>query len=456
LSERKVLQLEKWARRGRLHDSLWIAGAAVLALVGAAALGAISWPAALLIVAIIAVALYARHRWGDRVLQRQASELTRPAAAGLSLATAEALIECLPDPLLLLDEEGRVLFSNAATHGLAGGAAMRRHVSTVLRAPGVLEAVNLVLAGSTAQSVEYSMLVPVERHMLAYVAPIPLKGASDGRDQVGRGAIVVLHELTAQKRLEQMRADFVANASHELRTPLSSLSGFIDTLRGHARDDAAAREKFLEIMHDQAARMRRLIEDLLSLSRIELNEHITPEGRVSLAGVVGDVFDGLSQQAATRKVRLEAEIDDATIDVVGARDELHQVVQNLVDNAIKYGASGGRIAVRVGNAGPGEARPASFVAVQDFGEGIAREHLPRLTERFYRIDVQRSRQTGGTGLGLAIVKHIVNRHRGWLSIESAQGEGSTFTVFLPQVTRAAAAEPPEPAQEPPQRIAQTA
>jgi two-component system phosphate regulon sensor histidine kinase PhoR len=324
----------------------------------------------------------------------------------------------------------------------------------VLRAPGVLEAVELVLHGNPPQSVEYSHLVPVERHIQAYVAPIPLK--ANGEREEGDGAIIVLHELTAQKRLEQMRADFVANASHELRTPLSSLSGFIDTLRGHARDDAVAREKFLEIMHDQAGRMRRLIEDLLSLSRIELNEHIRPEGRVSLPSILRDVTDSLAPQAAARNVKLETVIEPGVIDVVGARDELIQVVQNLVDNAIKYGGSGGRIVITAGNAGESEARKSSFVAVRDFGEGIAREHIPRLTERFYRIDVQHSRKTGGTGLGLAIVKHIVNRHRGTLSIESSPGEGSTFTVILPQVPESAAIITPPESVPVPQRLAQTA
>jgi two-component system phosphate regulon sensor histidine kinase PhoR len=356
--------------------------------------------------------------------------------------------------LLLLDTEGRIMFSNAAANGLVVGLAPRRHIAAVLRAPGVLEAVELVLKGNPPQSVEYSLLVPLERHIQAYVAPIPLK-SSDEREE-GCGAIIVLHELTAQKRLEQMRVDFVANASHELRTPLTSLSGFIETLRGHARDDAVAREKFLETMHDQAGRMRRLIEDLLSLSRIELNEHIRPEGRVSLPNLLRDVTDSLAPLAAARKVKLEAVVEPGVVDVVGARDELIQVVQNLVDNAIKYGASGGRIVITAGNAGESEARKSSFVSVRDFGEGIAREHIPRLTERFYRVDVQRSRQTGGTGLGLAIVKHIVNRHRGTLSIESSPGEGSTFTVILPQV--------PEGAQESaspenalaPQRLAQSA
>ena len=313
----------------------------------------------------------------------------------------------------------------------------------MLRAPGVLEAVDLVLkaARRTMSNIRIwcrsnGIFSPMSRRF---------HSKHRTRSAEGNGAIIVLHELTAQKRLEQMRADFVANASHELRTPLSSLSGFIDTLRGHARDDQAARERFLEIMHEQAARMRRLIEDLLSLSRIELNEHIKPDGRVALASVVWRCDRQPRAASGGARVKIETEIEKDVPDVVGARDELIQVVQNLIDNAIKYGGSGGRIVVKVGSAGEGEGRRSSYVAVQDFGEGIAREHLPRLTERFYRVDVQRSRQTGGTGLGLAIVKHIVSRHRGSMSIESTgkSGEGSTFTVLLPQ---AADREVPLPAE----------
>jgi len=430
VSERRLLQLRDLARRTRARDLLFAFLALGAGLAAALAFGGIGWRGGFLVAAGAGVVLLARYFWGGRALATT-DDLTQAPPQGLSLATAEALVERLPEPLLVLDSEGRILFSNSASYSLLGSSGVRRHISAVLRAPGVLEAVRLVLGGSGAQRVEYSIPVPVERHMLAYVAPIPLRVGDNGAE--GPGAIIVLHELTAQKRLEQMRVDFVANASHELRTPLASLSGYIDTLRGHARDDAVARERFLEIMGEQAGRMRRLIEDLLSLSRIELNEHVRPEHAVDLGGVVRDVLDALAPQVAARGVELEVEIAPDLPPVAGERDELIQVVQNLVDNALKYG--GGRVVIRAGAAAPSDADVrhgrANFVAVQDFGDGIARAHLPRLTERFYRVDVQRSRQTGGTGLGLAIVKHIVNRHRGWMSIESQLGEGSTFTVFLP-------------------------
>jgi two-component system phosphate regulon sensor histidine kinase PhoR len=233
-----------------------------------------------------------------------------------------------------------------------------------------------------------------------------------------------------------MRADFIANASHELRTPLTTLTGFIETLRGPARDDAEARERFLAIMHQQAARMTRLVEDLLSLSRIELNEHVMPQGLVALDSLLRHLADALELRAAERGMRIRLDLPPALPEVLGDRDELAQVFQNLVDNGIKYGRAGSDITVtaatgvRPSYSSDAGGNPFVSVAVRDCGEGIAREHLPRLTERFYRVDTARSREMGGTGLGLAIVKHILNHHRGFLEIESTLGAGSAFTVFL--------------------------
>jgi two-component system, OmpR family, phosphate regulon sensor histidine kinase PhoR len=222
-----------------------------------------------------------------------------------------------------------------------------------------------------------------------------------------------------------MRADFVANASHELRTPLASLIGFIETLQGPARDDAAARERFLGIMRGQARRMARLIDDLLSLSRIELKEHLAPREPVALAPVLLQVIEAHGPLAAEAGVALALD-GGASLTVPGDRDELVRVVENLVENAVKYGGSGGRVEV-------GLAAEGGFaeIRVRDHGPGIAPEHLPRLTERFYRVDVTESRQKGGTGLGLAIVKHILNRHGGRLAVESAPGRGATFRALLP-------------------------
>jgi two-component system, OmpR family, phosphate regulon sensor histidine kinase PhoR len=385
----------------------------------------LAWPAGL-ILSLIAVATAGAFYFEDwRALPKQVADSAEKDPPQLSSATAEAALERLPDPVILLDQTGRVVLANEAAHQAVGGPSLRRHVSSVMRTPVVLEAVTRVLAGGLAEKVEYSFLVPLERHYQAHICPVPVETAV--------WALVILHDLTTLKRVDQMRADFVANASHELRTPLASVSGFIDTLRGHARNDPEAQEKFLEIMHDQATRMRRLIDDLLSLSRIELNEHVYPSGSVDLVGVLRDVVDALQPIAARQNGgRIVLEASEQFAPIPGDRDELFQVFQNLVDNAIKYGADGGEITVSCGLSTVAGRRPgAVFVSVRDRGEGIAREHVPRLTERFYRVDAKRSRERGGTGLGLAIVKHILVRHRGWLSIDSKLGEGSTFTVFLP-------------------------
>jgi two-component system phosphate regulon sensor histidine kinase PhoR len=227
-----------------------------------------------------------------------------------------------------------------------------------------------------------------------------------------------------------MRADFVANASHELRTPLAALSGFIETLQGPAREDAKARERFLAIMQEQARRMARLIDDLLSLSRIELNAHRRPDTPVDLVPIVRQVIDGLQTLARDRGVTVNVETA-AALTVLGNRDELVRVFENLVENALKYGAAGKRVDITLALAAAAEGEPEARVSVRDYGPGIAPEHLPRLTERFYRVDVRESRAQGGTGLGLALVKHILNRHRGRLSIESTPGAGATFIVHLP-------------------------
>ncbi len=351
------------------------------------------------------------------------------------------IIKRMPDPALLTDHTGRIIAGNDALEQVFGVAEPRKHMASVIRAPQVLGALDLALAGRGAQRAEFPIVGSLEQNFEAYVAPI------EGDDKSVRGALVVLRDLTKAQRVEQMRADFVANASHELRTPLASLTGFIDTLRGHAKDDPEAQERFLGIMAEQAQRMRRLIDDLLSLTRIELNEHVRPGGSVNLSDVVEEVMNALSPVAVAANVQLEIVEPSSLPNVAGDRDELFQVVQNLVDNAIKYGRPQTAVTLELGTrrAAPGEPgpSPAVYIAVKDRGEGIAREHIPRLTERFYRVDVRRSRAIGGTGLGLAIVKHIVNRHRGRMTIESKVSEGSTFTVYLPLATQAGISDAPQ-------------
>jgi two-component system phosphate regulon sensor histidine kinase PhoR len=348
------------------------------------------------------------------------------------LSAARAVQAALPEPMLLLDAQRRIVRANDAAVALLGDRLVERDLAAALRQPAVLAATDAVLRGEGSRIVEFDLTSPFERHLSARLAPLAPPTAD------GAAAVLVLHDLTALKRSEQLRADFVANASHELRTPLASLVGFIETLRGPARDDGAARERFLSIMAEQAGRMSRLVDDLLSLSRIEMNEHQAPIGAVDLTHVLHSVADTLEQRAEARGMRFSFDIPSGLPPALGDADELAQVFQNLCDNAVKYGASGTEVAISVRlsthllPAGrSGQRPPAIAVAVRDHGPGIAREYLPRLTERFYRVDAARSRELGGTGLGLAIVKHIVNHHRGALEIESQLGEGSVFTVHLP-------------------------
>ena len=428
----REVQLDVDRRTWWLAAAGLAAGGIVAGLGGRAAL----W---LVLAAALAVSLAAAQM--RRREARRAAVQTPAGTVALNLpAGAPQVFEQLPDPLLLLDAGGRVIFANKAMRAVVGFDAQKKHVSAVLRTPSVLQAVERTAETGEQASVEFMVRVPVERHYQAYVTRV---------DQPPPVTVLLLHDLTAMKRAEQARADFVANASHELRTPLAAVSGFIDTLRGHARDDSEAREKFLEIMSVEAGRMRRLIDDLLSLTRIEQNEHVPPSGVVDTGAVVRDAAAALAPLA---------EADDATITideapglppVTGQRDELIQLFQNLIHNAIKYGRRGGHVRVVLAQAKP--AAPARrgagamvSVAIKDDGEGIPREAIPRLTERFYRVDVKRSREKGGTGLGLAIVKHIVNRHQGRLQVESQPGQGSCFTVSLPAAPPASPAGPPEP------------
>jgi len=357
-------------------------------------------------------------------LARGWRERSQRSEAGL--AAAEAVFAAIPDPLIVIDGQRRIVRVNPAASEFVGIVPEASDLAASLRNPVVLAAADAVLAGEQARIVDFVLSVPVERVMRARVARV--EGSSFG----GAVAILTLHDITALKAAEQMRADFVANAGHELKTPLASLVGFIETLLGAARDDAAARDRFLGIMRGEAGRMSRLVDDLLSLSRIELNEHVAPTSRAPVAALVEQVAEVLELRAAERGIHLALALPDDVPEVIGDEDELAQVFQNLIDNAIKYARPHSTVTVAADclAGGPGANGGYVRIAVADQGEGIPSEHLPRLTERFYRVDNARSRELGGTGLGLAIVKHILNRHRGRLEISSTLGVGSTFTVWL--------------------------
>ena len=341
-----------------------------------------------------------------------------PSEVERRLAAAQAALGNVPDPVLLVGEDGLVREANAAARALLPTLQIGQPLSYGLRSPDILEAVEAPSDNSV--HVEYRTRMPTERVFDVQVTALP--GAGGDRPLV----MLFFRDITEARRLERMRVDFIANVSHELRTPLASLVGFIETLQGPARDDGAARERFLGIMQGQAWRMTRLIDDLLSLSRIELREHVTPDTPVDLRLVAAQIIDTLAPMAREHGVAITLHGPDEPLTVFGDRDELLRVIENLVENAVKYGESGGRVDVAILRRGP-----AIELSVRDYGTGIAHEHLPRLTERFYRVDVAESREKGGTGLGLAIVKHIVNRHRGRLAIASEPGQGATFTVSIP-------------------------
>jgi two-component system phosphate regulon sensor histidine kinase PhoR len=344
--------------------------------------------------------------------------------------SAQAIVDGLPDPLIAVDRRRRIVRTNRAAASLLGSILPDRELSTTLRHPELLAAIDSLLAtadgnfvGPDQVAVDLVLSGSPERDVIAHARRLP-RAAADGSL-----VLIVLHDTTALRRAERMRADFVANASHELKTPIAGITGFIETLRGPARDDAAARERFLGIMAEQADRMRRLVDDLLMLSRIEQHEHARPDKAVDVAKVLAGVRDLLQLKASARKVAIELAVDAALPQAVGDYDELTVVFQNLIDNAIKYAKPASTVRVAARAIGPDRLA----VAVSDESDGIPAAHLPRLTERFYRVDTARSRQLGGTGLGLAIVKHVVNRHRGRLEIQSTPGKGSVFTVTLPAI-----------------------
>lgn len=345
-------------------------------------------------------------------------------------AQIPSIVGGIPMPAILIGSTERIEVMNAQAVQLLGADLAERHYVTALRQPAVLDCVEATLRSRSAHEARYLTTISGQDatyHMRCH----PLVGAEGAPG----GALLTFEDVSALEEAGQMRRDFVANVSHELRTPLTALAGFIETLQGSARDDAQARDRFLSIMAAEAARMNRLVRDLLSLSRVESEVRMRPEGTVDLANIVQSAVHTMTPVARRGGVELRLSNYDMQLPVIGDPEQLRQVFTNLIENAIKYGASGKfvDVAVTLSNHEVALRGPAVQVQVIDHGEGIDPIHLPRLTERFYRVDNHRSREMGGTGLGLAIVKHIVNRHRGRMRIESELGEGCQFTVMLPFV-----------------------
>lgn len=402
----------------RLIAARWTIAAAVMAILLVGYETGARWSIAAAIVLVVAATAFApRRTYRQKIADRQA-EVSNPVAAQL---TADDLATAVDDPLLVFDHRGTVLRVNPACAVAFPGLGAGTSLSLRFRAPEMLELVRRVTTHNRAGAIDYLERVPVERWFRVSVSPA---GAG------GTLFVMTLRDQSEIRRIDRMRADFIANASHELRTPLASVAGFIETLRGPARNDLAARDQFLQIMQSQTDRMARLIDDLLSLSRLEMKANLSPSDRIDVRPVIESTVDALRPLAEDNGVAIVAKLGEQPAVVAGARDELIQVFENLIENACKYGRSGGAVDVTLTQ--PGK-QGGVDVTVRDHGPGIPEEHIPRLTERFYRVDVETSRGQKGTGLGLAIVKHILTRHNARLTIESRPGEGAAFTVHFPPI-----------------------
>ena len=340
-----------------------------------------------------------------------------------------SVLGALPLPTLAIGPDERVIALNERAQDLFGLEAVGRHFITILRQPVLVEAVEMCLQDTTARVAPFleregGRGTTFEVHLQRVDAQSPL--------------ILSFQDVTEKAEAGQVRRDFVANVSHELRTPLTSLMGFIETLRGAAKDDADARARFLKTMADEAERMNRLVGDLLSLSRVEAEERVRPTQQIGLSGIISTTLRNIKPLTDETNVEMHIDLGTGAMSVLGDADQLQQVFTNLIENAIKYGDQDQTITIKaeVVDHDPTVRAAAARISITDQGPGIAPEHLPRLTERFYRADNHRSRAMGGTGLGLAIVKHILNRHRGRLKITSEPGQGACFRVTLPLVVEA--------------------
>ena len=381
-------------------------------------------PLALLICLAIFYFTTDRTETAQKPLSVTSSESTLPTGFG------QALLRMIPAPLIVISATGRTTYANPAALEILPRYVEGQHFSQLIRAPAFVEAIGQVIADGQDKSFTFTTMQDREQYFEARVLRLPSGSEFGTENQI----VVQIEDRTRDKLAAQTRSDFIANASHELRTPLASVIGYIETLQGHAKGDEEAQERFLGIMQTQAERMQRLVDDLMSLSRIEMNAHVRPAEVLDFNKVALEVSSALLPLARNEGMQIECTVPpDATAQAIhGDHDQLCQVMSNIIDNAIRYGVEGQ--SVRVFIAEPSSTYPGQVgISVADDGPGIPREHIHRLTERFYRVNVNTSRARGGTGLGLAIVKHILNRHGGALEIDSTLGEGAVFTIWLPHV-----------------------
>ena len=350
-----------------------------------------------------------------------------------ALVESKIVFDTLPDMIIMTDSDFSIIRANSAAHITFGRSLNNRKLEEIVHDPLLFSFMKWVMHDKKGKDVELFLPELQGRHYIVRIEKFPVHSPGS------IALIVVMHDITEAKRTEQMFMDFVANASHEIRTPLTSIVGFIETLRTVAKDDPEAHEQFLTLMAQQAERMARLVSDLLSLSKIEMNANTLPTETVNIPSILESAINQIAWNAEERGVIINKEIGEKLPKITGDANELIQVFANLLGNAIKYGKSDSTVTVtaNISTVIPKDAinyralKKALSIAISDQGYGIPEEHIPRLTERFYRVDTSRSRKIGGTGLGLAIVKHILKRHQGALNIESTIGKGSTFTVYLP-------------------------
>ncbi|MEM7301510.1 MAG: phosphate regulon sensor histidine kinase PhoR [Pseudomonadota bacterium] len=408
-----------------LRPHIWVLLLAAVGLIYLASQYEGSWQVALpLFFGMVLIA-----RWTDRRRVKREAKVNpskKLDASGLTMEEC-SLVDAISSPVFVLDREGGITYANPISERTFGSIMRGQHIQARFRAPEVIRMIDDVIQSGQPGIVEFHERVPTERWFKVEAAPIVRERPHGPTGKIGAHYLLQFRDQSEVRLADRMRSDFIANASHELRTPLASLTGFIETLQGPAKDDPKARTNFLGIMQEQAGRMARLIDDLLSLSRIEMKSHRVPDGEVDLVPLLKQLRDSMSILAEDVGVdiSISSEVENAM--VRADRDELLQVFENLLENACKYGGSGGKIDVHLKK----EESGAWSVTVRDYGPGIPEEHLPRLTERFYRVDVDTSRQKKGTGLGLAIVKHILNRHRAQLKVRSTLGEGASFSVQFP-------------------------
>ncbi len=381
----------------------------------------LGWVSFAVLLLVIAGLLRTERRAGEDAGKAMDAVSAAP-AAGLAapaedLTAIAAVLGALDAPALLLSARETVKLQNRAAEAIFGPIPHGSDLAGRIRAPGILDMVRDAIGSGQPRETEHAERLPSETVYVVRIAPL----AGPTTEPLW---LLTFRDVSQARRIERMRSDFVANASHELRTPLASLRGFIETLQGPAKNDPRAHERFLGIMHEQATRMSRLVDDLLSLSRLELRSNLAPDQTVDLVPLLGHVRDSLQPLASDLGVEVVLDLPKHPVTVHGDRDELVEVFENLVENACKYGQEGKRVDVVL--TGGGDA-PAEF-SVTDYGPGIPPEHVPRITERFYRVNVEASRSKKGTGLGLAIVKHILTRHKARLVVKSEVGKGTVFTV----------------------------